>query len=181
MSESSSYGVLASFGGADSLLRAVTELRSRGHGRLEVYSPFPIDGLQEALEIPGHNAIARWVLAGALFGGIGTLFLQWYSSVIAYPLDVGGRPYASWPAFVPASLEMVFLFAALFGTVAMLLAGGLPLLYHAVFNVERFSRSSSDGFFVLIRADDPAYGNDEESLRDLLGKFNPLSIDDVAQ
>lgn len=181
MSGSSSYGSLASFADAESLLKAVAKLREQGYSRLEIYSPFPIDGVHEAFTTSRRDSIAQLVLAGALLGGLGTLWLQWYSSTIAYPIDVGGRPNASWPAFIPPSLEMVFLFAALFGMAGLLFHAGLPRLYHPVFNIEHFARASSHSFFVLIRADDPASINNGQSLQDLLDPFTPLSIVDVPQ
>ena len=119
-------GWLARFDDAEALLLAVRELRDLGYTRMEAYTPYAVEGLADALG-PLRNHIPRLVLLGGLCGGFGTLFLEWYASVVDYPIDVGGRPDASWPAFIPAALEMTILFAALFGIVGMLVANGLQI------------------------------------------------------
>lgn len=176
MKAADEQGWLAQFADADALLAAVRRLRADGYTRLDAYTPFPVDGLAEALG-PMRNRIPLLVLLGGLVGGFGTLGLQYYSAVIDYPIDVGGRPYASWPAFIPASLEMTILFAALFGVVGMLFGNGLPRLYHPIFNVERFEQASRDGFFLLLRADDPRF--DAQRAHDDLARLSPLAIEQV--
>lgn len=173
------HGWLAEFGGAAPLLDAVTNLRAAGYTRIEAFSPIPVGGLAKALHLPRRNPIAMLVLVGGLIGGFGTLALEWYASTVAYPMNIGGRPDASWPAFIPAALEMTFLLAAVFGVVGMLVSAGLPQLYHAVFNVERFEAASRDGFFVLVRADDPQLGADDRHLRELLEQAGAVAVDEV--
>jgi hypothetical protein len=169
-------GWLARFDDAGALLQAVHELRGRGYTRLEAYTPYAVEGLAEALG-PVRNRIPLLVLIGGLCGGFGTLFLQWYAAVVDYPIDVGGRPDASWPAFIPAALEMTILFAALFGIVAMFFANGLPRLNHPLFDVPCFDAASRDGFFLWLRADDPRF--DAQQARTDLERLAPLAIDRV--
>ena len=169
-------GWLARFDDARALLMAVRELRGRGYTRLEAYTPYPVEGLADALGSL-RNRIPLLVLLGGVAGGCGTLFLQWYASVVDYPVNVGGRPDASWPAFIPAALEMTILFAALFGVVGMFFANGLPRLNHPLFGVAGFEAASRDGFFVWLRADDPCFGT--QQAYDDLARLAPLAIDRV--
>ena len=176
MTDPAVYGCMGQFDSAETLRGAALQLRHAGYTRLEAYSPFAVEGLAEALG-PTHSRLPLLVLLGGLVGGVGTLVLQYYSAVIDYPIDVGGRPTASWPAFIPAALEMTILFAVLAGVVGMLVGNGLPRLYHPVFNVARFADASRDGFFLVIRADDPRY--DSEATRQVLLDLDPLSVDEV--
>jgi hypothetical protein len=156
MTSAHGHGCLAEFADASALLAAVRQLRLEGYTRIDAYSPYPVDGLVEALgRVPNH--VPRWMLLGGIVGGVGTLALEYYSAVIDYPINVGGRPDASWPAFVPAALEMTLLWAAVFGFVAMLAANGLPRLHHPLFALHRFDAASRDGFFVVLRAEDPRF------------------------
>jgi len=170
------YGCLAQFASVPALLAAVKQLRMDGYTRLEAYTPFAVDGLAEALGA-GRNRIPLLMLCGGLMGGLGTLALQYYAAVVDYPIDVGGRPDASWPAFMPAALEMTILFAALAGIIGMLVGNGLPRLNHPLFGSERFEAASRDGLFVLLRADDPRYEVDRV-LHDL-GRLDPLHVEQV--
>lgn len=156
MNAASCHGCMVQFASAELLLGAVRYLRMAGYTRLEAYTPFAVEGLAEALG-PSRNRVPLLMLLGGVLGGIGTLAMEYYADVIAYPLDVGGRPNASWPAFIPPALEMAVLFAVIFGVVGMLKANRLPRLYHPLFNVDRFTAASRDGFFLVIRSDDPRY------------------------
>lgn len=179
MSGSGVYGVLAQFVDAEQLRGAALRARREQHyTAVEAYSPFPIDGLAEALDKPRVH-VPLWTLIGAIVGGAGTYLLEWYSAVIDYPINVGGRPPFSWPAFIPAALEMTILWAALFGVAAMLIGNGLPRLHHPLFAVPAFDRASDDGFFLLVRADDPQF--DAQTCRSFLESLAPLSISEVPQ
>ncbi len=174
------HGLLAEFASEDALLAAVRGLRAQGYARLEAYTPYAIEGLVDALgaqRAPLRSRLAFWVLLGGLCGGLGMLALQYYAAAVAYPINVGGRPDASWPAFLPAALEMTILFAAVFGVLAMLLANGLPRLHHPLFAVQRFERASRDGLFVLVRADDATFDR-ARTPRDL-GALDALHVDEV--
>lgn len=171
-----SYGCMAEFATAEQLVGAVLRVRHQGYAHVEAYTPFAVPGLADALG-PMHDRVPLAVLLGGLVGGFGTLAIEYWSAVIDYPIDVGGRPNASWPAFIPAALEMCILFAVLFGVVAMLWSNRLPRLYHPVFNVERFGDASRDGFFLVIRADDPQY--DEVAVRHCLRELAPVAVEQV--
>jgi hypothetical protein len=170
------YGCMAEFASAEALLAAVRQLRLEGYTKMEAYSPMPVEGLAEALG-PVRDRIPLLMLLGALFGGFGTLALEYYSAVIDYPIDVGGRPNASWPAFIPAALEMTILFATLAGVIGMLVSNRLPRLNHPVFNVARFSDASRDGFFLVLRSDDPRY--DAKRARRDLTALAASNVDEV--
>lgn len=179
MNDAHPYGLLAEFAQPDQLLgAALRACHEERYVLIEAYSPFPVKGLDEALgNKRGH--IPFWVLLGAIFGGGFTYWLEWYSAAIDYPINVGGRPLFSWPAFLPPALEMTILWAALFGAFALLLGCGLPRMHHPLFGVAAFERASTDRFFLLLRADDPRF--DLRRARDFLDTLSPLSINEVAE
>jgi Protein of unknown function (DUF3341) len=150
------YGLLAEFASAEALVAAARQARQHGFRVLEGYTPFSVEGLAQALELP-PSRVPLWTLAGGLLGGSGAFFLQWYSAVIDYPIDAGGRPLNSWPAFIPATFELTVLGAALAAFIGMLVLNGLPRLRHPLFEVEDFHLASRNRFFLCIRASDPAF------------------------
>jgi Protein of unknown function (DUF3341) len=168
------YGVMAEFASAEALLAAVRQAREAGHASVEAYSPFPIDGLAEATGFR-RNWVPAIVLAGGLAGGIGGYFMQWYSAVVSYPINSGGKPPHSWPEFIPVTFELTVLVAALAGVIAMLALNGLPQLYHPVFNVREFDLASRNRFFLCLRADEP------HAAREFLRILRPLGVWDVPQ
>jgi hypothetical protein len=178
MSGNRPYGVLAEFAAAKSLMDAVIGARREAAFKaVEAYSPFPVEGLDELLE-RGRAGPAPWMLLGGLVAGLGTLALEYYSAVIDYPLDVGGRPAASWVMFVPPAAEMCLLGAAVCGVAAMLIGSGLPRLHHPLFGIAAFERASSDRFFLLLRADEVA---DMIRARRFLETLSPVSVSEVLQ
>jgi hypothetical protein len=150
------YGLLAEFEDEDALLAAAKSVRESGYRHVEAYCPFPIHGLSETLGIRGRR-LPRIVLAGGIIGGVGGLFMQWYSAVIDYPLNVGGRPLASWPSFIPIAFELTILVAGISAVLGMFALNGLPQPYHPVFNVPEFAAASRDGLFLCIEAQDPKF------------------------
>ena len=166
------YGVMAEFAGAERLLVAARSARQAGYGDIEAYSPFPIEGLAEATGLR-RNWVPAIVLAGGLAGGIGGYFMQWYSAVISYPINSGGRPPHSWPAFIPVTFELTVLVAAIAGVVSMLALNGLPRLHHPVFNVREFDLASRNRFFLCLRH------ADLEAARNFLRGLEPLGVWDV--
>jgi len=168
------HGLLAEFDSAAQLLAAVRALRAAaGHLVLEAYAPFPVEGLTAALG-ERTDRVPLAMLLGALGGGLGTFALECYAAVFDYPLNIGGRPPFSWPAFIPPALEMTLLGAAVLGVLAMLAASGLPRLRHPLFAVAAFERASSDRFFLLVRA--AARGFDEAAVRALLEELPALAV-----
>jgi len=149
----SRYGVLAEFATPERLVEAARKAREAGYRHIEAYSPFPIEGLAEATGMR-RNWVAPIVLAGGFVGCIGGYFMQWYSAVISYPINSGGKPPHSWPIFIPVTFELTVLIAALAAFVGMLFLNGLPRLTHPVFNVREFDLASRNRFFLCVRADD---------------------------
>jgi hypothetical protein len=163
---SSHYGLMAEFASPEALRAAVEALRERGYRRLEAYSPFAVEGLAEALGHP-REWLPLWTLLGGIGGAALSFFIQTYAAVIDYPVNIGGRPLFSWPAFLPISIEFAILGAASCAALALLISNRLPCLYHPVFNVARFEHASRDGFFLCIRTDDVQFDR-EGCGRDLM-------------
>jgi hypothetical protein len=170
------YGLMAFFEDGEGLKDAVRHLRGEGYARLDAYTPYPIDGLAETLgfEVTG---LGRWVVGGGLVGGAGGFFMQWYANVVSYPINVGGRPLASWPAFALPGFELAVLGATLAVVGVMLWRMRLPRLNHPVFEVEGFDMGQSDSFFLLVEATDPKFSPD--GTRRLLETFDPQRVEEV--
>jgi hypothetical protein len=150
------YGLLAEFADDETLLAAARRLCDAGYKRVEAYSPYPIHGMAEILGIRGRR-LPLIVLAGGIIGAVAGLGMQWYSAVIDYPMNVGGRPFASWPSFVPISFELTILIGGLFAVLGMFALNGLPQPYHPLFNVPEFAKASRDGFFLAVEAQDAKF------------------------
>src|SRR5947207_8053804 len=147
-------GVLAEFENPEELIAAVRLARAAGDRRMDAYTPFPIEEVSE--ELGFHRTALPWiVLSGGLVGCVSGFILQYWISAIDYPLNIGGRPLNSWPAFIPVTFELTILVAALSAVLGMLALNGLPMPYHPVFNVPRFALATRDRFFLCIEARDP--------------------------
>lgn len=151
------YGLIASFADAGALADAARAMRERGYSRMDAYSPYPVRRLaREGLGM--RPTCLPWaLLAGAALGAAAAYGLILYSVEIDYPIDVGGRPLHSWPAFAVIAFEAAILGAALAGFFGMLLANGLPRYYHPVFNAETFTFARGGGFWLLVEAVDPKF------------------------
>jgi hypothetical protein len=150
------YGLLAEFTQPEPLVDAAHRAYTEGYRKLDAYSPYPIEGLAEAIGFT-HNRMPVIVLIGAICGGLLALAMQWFSAVIHYPLNVGGRPLFSWPAFVPITFELTILLGAFSAVIGMLGLNGLPMPYHPLFHVPSFAMASRNRFFLCIQADDPKF------------------------
>ncbi|MFO0927771.1 MAG: DUF3341 domain-containing protein [Gemmataceae bacterium] len=150
------YGLVVEFDNAAQLVQAAATARDAGFKRMDAYSPFPVEGLMDAL---GHTApmLPFVVLMGGILGGLAGYLLQYISSVYWYPLNIGGRPLHSWPMFIPVTFECTVLGASLAAVFGMLAMNGLPMPYHPLFNIERFAQASRDRFFLCIRSVDAKY------------------------
>ena len=171
------YGYLAEFTTPEALVAAARRAREQGgFTQMEAHSPQPVEGLPEAIGFRA-NRVPAIVFTGGLLGGIGGFSMQYFSAVMDYPLNIGGKPLNSWPAFIPVTFESTVLAAALSAVFGMILLNGLPRLHHPIFNVEAFSRASSDRFFLFIRWDDPKF--DEKETWSFMQGLNPESLSEV--
>jgi hypothetical protein len=164
---------MAEFGRRRDLINAVKQARAAGYKGMEAYTPYPIEELNEALG-HHHSRLPFIVLLGGIFGAIGGFGLQYWSSVIAYPLNVGGRPLNSWIAFIPVTFETTILFASIAAVLGMLALNRLPMPYHPVFGVRRFKLASRDRYFLALDARDPMF--DEEGTRAFLESLDPTEV-----
>jgi hypothetical protein len=171
------YDLMAEFATPEQLLQAVRRARAAGYRRMEAYAPFAVEGLAEALDFREHRLSPIILLCGALSGLAAALF-QYYLSVVAFPLNVGGRPLNSWPTFILITFEFTVLGAAVAAVMGMLAMNRLPLPYHPVFNAESFERASQDRFFLCIEAQDPLF--EPAATRQFLRDLNPAGIEEVA-
>jgi hypothetical protein len=170
------YGLMAEFNDTDTLLHSAESAYAAGFRRLDAYSPMPIEGLAEAIGFT-KNALPQVVFAGGVLGAIGGFMLQWYSSVIDYPLNIGGRPLNSWPAFIPITFECTILAASLAAVFGMIALNGLPKPYHPVFNVESFELASRSHFFLCVLSDDPMF--DRTETKAFLENLGPIAVHEV--
>lgn len=170
------YSLMAEFASAEALLVAARHTYAEGYREIEAYSPFPVEGLSEAIGFTSNRVPLLTLLGGILGAAIG-YFIQWYSAVIDYPLNVGGRPLNSWPAFILVTFDLAILGAALAAVFGMLLLNGLPRLSHPVFNARDFDLATRDRFFLGIKANDPLF--DGEATRRFLESLRPLNVAEV--
>jgi len=177
MSRPAIYGLLAEFDHADAIVEAAHDVHAAGYRKLDAYTPYPIEELIEALHI-GRSRVPRIVLVGGITGLLVGWGLQYWSSVIEYPLNIGGRPLNSWPAFIVPSFETTVLFSALAAVVGMLALSGLPQPYHPVFNVPGFALASQNRFFICVEATDPKF--DREGTREFLQGLGAVEVTEVA-
>ena len=170
------YGLVAVFEQPGQLIAAAERARAEGYRRMDAYTPFPVHGLPEAL---GHRGVRLpWiVLIGGIIGAVLGYLMQYYAAAIDYPLNIGGRPYHSWPAFIPVTFEMTILFAALAAVLGMLALNGLPEPYHPLFNVPSFELASRTHFFLCIEATDPKF--DLQQTKHFLERLEPIEISEV--
>ncbi|HEX8096547.1 MAG TPA: DUF3341 domain-containing protein [Pyrinomonadaceae bacterium] len=154
------YGLMAEFDNPTDVVAAARRTYEQGYRLINAYSPYPIEELSEAVGFH-HTRLPIIVFAGGLIGGLTGYLMQYYTEVIDYPINVGGRPFHSWPSFVPITFEMTVLFAALAAVFGMLALNKLPQPYHPVFNVESFALATRDRFFLAIEAKDPRFDYDE--------------------
>lgn len=172
------YGLMAEFSDHEQLVEAAKLARERGYRCMDAYTPFPVENLPEAL---GHNRtpVPLIVLLGGIAGATGGYFMEWYSMAVDYPLNIGGRPLNSWPAYIPITFELMVLCAAISAIIGMLVLNRLPRLHHPIFNVPGFERASTDRFFLCIEARDPKF--DANGTRTFLEGLGPAKVTEVAE
>lgn len=170
------YGLMAEFVTPTDVVEAARSAYEEGYRRMDAYSPYPIEELSEAIGFH-RNRLPLIVLIGGIVGCVGGFALCYWASVIAYPLNIGGRPLNSWPAFIPVTFECTILVAALSAVFGMLALNGLPQPYHPVFNVPSFETASRNHFFLCIESRDPRF--DPEATRRFLESLGPTEVTDV--
>lgn len=173
MTESQSvYGVIAEFDDPTAFVEAARAVRKRGYRKFEAYSPYPIKDLFKI--VPGGNPVPLIVLTGGMLGAATAWTMQYYIAAIDYPINVGGRPLYSWPAFVPILFELTVLLAALAAFFGTLYLCGFPRLHFPTFNLSEFARASTDRFFLCIQARDPIY--DPQATTGFLNELGPIGV-----
>jgi hypothetical protein len=171
------YGVMAEFDSPTALVNAARAAREKGYRKLDAYSPFPIEELSDVLHLH-KNKLPLIVLIAGIMGGLTGFLLQYYVTVIYFPINIAGRPLNSWPSYVVITFELTILFAALSTVLGLLALCGLPMPYHPVFNVPRFALASRNRFFLCIESRDPLYDHDKTS--EFLESLEPREVSEVA-
>ena len=171
------YGVMAEFDNPTALVSATRRAREEGYRKLDAYSPFPIEELTDALHLH-HNKLPLIVLIGGILGLLTGYLMQYYVTVIYFPINVGGRPMHSWPAYIIITFELTILFAAFAAVLGLLALCGLPMPYHPVFNAPRFATASRNRFFLCIEATDPLFERRKTS--DFLESLEANEVVEVA-
>jgi len=171
------HGLMAEIEEPGQVVRAARRCREAGYVKMDAYTPYPIEELAEALGYHSRGRLPKLVLLGGIVGCVGGFLMQYWCAVIGYPINIGGRPLNSWPAFIPVTFEMTVLVAALTAVLGMLALNGLPMPYHPVFNVEAFRLASRDRFFLTIEAADPRF--DAAGTRRLLESLGPRKVHEV--
>ena len=172
------YGLAARFATPQELLEAIEETRARGYEQLDAYTPFPIEEVNEEVAHHKKSPVSKLVLAAGLTGAAVGFGMQWWISAVDYPLNIGGRPLLSWPAFIPVTFEVTVLFAAFTAAIGMIALNRLPEPYHPVFGVPGFERASIDRYFLVIESADPRF--DAAGTRAFLAGLGAEEVHDVA-
>lgn len=168
--KTSVFGLMVEFEDHHQLLHATERAYEEGYRRMDAYSPFPVDGLAEALGRK-KTSVPLFVLLGGMTGGLGGYFMQWFAMAYDYRINIGGRPFHSWPAFIPITFELTVLCASLSAILSMLALNKLPQPYHPVFNVPEFEQASQTRFFLCIEASDPKF--DLQKTKNFLQRLSP--------
>jgi hypothetical protein len=171
------YGLMAEFTTPGDLVKAAERTRLAGYKKIDAYSPIPIEELNEALDLR-RTRLPLIVLLGGIAGGLAGYGLEYWSQVIEYPMNIGGRPFHAWPQFIPVTFETTVLGSALAAFVGMWALNGLPQPYHPVFNVPAFERASLDRFFLVIEAGDERF--DRKRTQQFLESLRPVGVSEVA-
>jgi ActD protein len=170
------YGVMGEFDSPTELVAAARRAYKAGYRRINGYSPYPIEELSEAIGFH-HTSLPLIVLIGGILGGLGGFFMQYWMEVVDYPLNVGGKPYNSWPAFIPITFECTVLVAAFAAVLGMLALNKLPQPYHPVFNAPNFALATRDRFFLVIEASDRKFEHDQ--VVEFMRQLGPKDLVDV--
>jgi hypothetical protein len=170
------HGIMAEFETATDLVAAANKTREAGYVDVDAYSPIPIEELHHAIGFKATK-LPLMVLIGGLLGASGGFTLEWWVSAVAYPINVGGKPFVAWPMFIPVTFECGILAAALTAVVGMFALNKLPQPYHPVFNVPRFAMASRNRFFLCIEATDRQFELDRtRAFMETLGAYEVTTV-----
>ena len=169
-------GLIAEFENEEAIVEATQKTVDAGYHHIETYTPYPLDELLDIQHLH-QNKVALVILIGGLAGCAVGFFMQYFASVIHYPLNVGGRPFNSWPAFIPVMFECTVLFASFSALVGMMVMNKLPRPNHPLFDIERFRYATQDRFFLCIEAEDPYF--EKDATRQFLEELNPHEVNEV--
>lgn len=176
MSSKPIYGLLAEFETPEQILAAARLTHEAGYNKIDAFTPIPVEGLAETIGF-SWTSLPIVVFIGGLLGGMTGFGMCWYANVISFPLDIGGKPLNSWPAWIPITFELTILGGALAATFGMLAMNGLPTPYHPVFNVSRFALATTDRFFLCIKARDKKF--DLAQTRAFLEGLHPHGVFEI--
>ena len=170
------YGMVAEFESPEQVLASAKRIRETGYRDLDAFTPFAVEGLAEAIGFERTRLPLVTLLCGILGGGLG-YFMMWYTSVVSYPMNIGGRPFHSWPAFIPITFELTVLFAALGTAIGMLILNGLPRPHHPIFNTPHYAERSSSHFYLCVKSSDALY--DPRATSELLRRLGAKNVWEV--
>lgn len=170
------YGLLAEFEEPAQIVAAAEAAREAGYQMMDAYTPFPVEGLPDAIGFH-RTRLPLIIFIGGLLGCIGGFFMQYWCNAVNYPINVGGRPLNSWPMFIPVTFEMTILSAATAAVIGLFALNGLPTPYHPVFNVPQFAMASRNRFFLCIQSNDAHF--DLSNTRNFLSGLQPHAIYEV--
>ena len=170
------FGLTAEFGTHADLIRAAEAAYAHGYRKMDGFAPFPVEGLAQALG-KRRTCLPLLVLLGGIIGAVGAYYMQWYANLIDYPINIGGRPLHSWPAFIPITFELSVLGGGLAAFFGAMFFSGLPRLYHPMFHLPEFERASQDHFFLCIEARDEMF--EAAKTREFLEGLKPLRVSEV--
>ena len=171
------YGLLAKFDSAEALISATHRAYENGYRQFDTYAPYPVEGLSHAMRLKS-SPLPYVILIGGIVGAVTGFSMQVFASMIDYPLNIGGRPLFSWPAFIPITFELTILFAALAGILGLFVVTRFPQPYHPVFNSPDFNEhASQDGFYLDIQARDPKFSL--ENTRKFMEDLGSIQVSEV--
>ncbi len=169
MADRRTWGLLAEFENPATLLHAAERARDAGYKNFETWTPFPIHGMDRAMGLKGSK-VGWIVLGGGLTGLAGALLLQWWTSAVAYPMVIGGKPYFAWEWATPVTFELSILLSAFGAVFGMFALNRLPRPYHPLDRIPRFRKVTDDAFFLTIEATDPKFAQAREFLEQAGGR-----------
>jgi len=170
------YGLAAQFTSVDEIMQASERVRDAGYTKTDAYTPFPVEGLDEALGME-PTRLGWVVLAAGIAGGLGGFFMQWWANTTYFPLIIGGKPLNSWPNWIVIMYELTILSSAFTAGLVMIIRNGLPRPYHSIFNTPNFENASRDKFFLAIESRDKNF--DLTQTRAFLESLGPERVSEV--